>query len=62
MADQIAENSAFSIKMIKRGLLMARGEASLEAIMDYEVEACLACVSTKERQAALQDFEHRKEK
>ena len=62
MADQIAENSPFSIKMIKRGLLMARGEASLEAIMEYEVEACLACVSTKERQAALQDFEQRKEK
>ena len=61
MADQIAENSPFSIKMIKRGLLMARGEASLEAIMEYEVEACLACVSTKERQAALQDFEQRKE-
>ena len=62
MADQIAENSPFSIKMIKRGLLMARGEASLEAIMEYEVEACLACVSTKERQTALQDFEQRKEK
>ena len=62
MADQIAENSPFSIKMIKRGLLMARGEASLEAIMEYEVEACLACVSTKERQTALQEFEQRKEK
>jgi enoyl-CoA hydratase len=62
MADQIAENSPFSIKMIKRGLLMARGEASLEAIMDYEVEACLACVSTKERQDSLQEFETRKRK
>jgi len=48
--------------MIKRGLLMARGEASLEALMDYEVEACLACVSTKERQDSLKVFEHRKEK
>ena len=28
--------------------------------MDYEVEACLACVSTKERQASLKDFEDRK--
>jgi enoyl-CoA hydratase len=60
MAGQIAENSSFSIRMIKRGLLMARGEASLEAIMDYEVEACLACVSTAERQTSLADFEQRK--
>ena len=60
MAAEIAGNSAFSIKMIKRGLLMASGEASLEAVMDYETEACLACVSTKERQASLQEFEGRK--
>ncbi len=60
MARRIAENSAFSIRMIKRGLLMAQGEASLEAIMDYEVEACLACVSTAERQKSLTDFAQRK--
>ena len=60
MAAKIAENSSFSIKMIKRGLLMARGEVSLEALMDYEVEACLACVSTKERQDSLNDFADRK--
>jgi enoyl-CoA hydratase len=60
MAEKIAANSAFSIKLIKRGLLMARGEASLEALMDYEIEACLACVSTKEREASLQAFEDRK--
>ena len=62
MAAKIAENSAFSLKMIKRGLLMARGEVSLEALMDYEVEACLACVSTKERQKSLKTFEERKKK
>jgi len=62
MAEKIAANSNFSIKMIKKGLLMARGEVSLEALMDYEVEACLACVSTKERQESLKDFEGRKEK
>jgi enoyl-CoA hydratase len=28
--------------------------------MDFEVEACLACVSSKERQGALSDFENRK--
>lgn len=60
MAEKIAANSAFSIKMIKRGLHMAQGEASLEAIMDYEIEACLACVSTRDRQASLRRFAERK--
>jgi len=60
MAEKIAANSAFSIKMIKKGLHIATGEASLEAIMDFEVEACLACVSTKEREESLKDFENRK--
>ncbi len=62
MAAKIAENSSFSIKMIKKGLRMARGEASLEALMDFEIEACLACVSTKEREASLKTFEDRKQK
>lgn len=62
MAQKIAANSAFSIKMIKKGLLMARGEVSLEALMDFETEACLACVSTKERQDSLTEFEDRKNK
>jgi len=62
MAEKISNNSAFSIRMIKKGLQMARGEASLEALMDYEIEACLACVSTKERQEALKEFEGRKRK
>ncbi len=60
MARKIAKNSSFSIKMIKTGLNMARGEVSLEALMDYEVEASLACVFTKERQDSLKDFEERK--
>jgi enoyl-CoA hydratase len=62
MAQKIAANSAFSIKMIKKGLLMARGEVSLEALMDFETEACLACVSTKERRNSLAEFEERKHK
>ena len=62
MARKIAANSAFSIKLIKKGLLMARGEVSLEALMDFETEACLACVSTKERQNSLAEFEERKNK
>jgi enoyl-CoA hydratase len=60
MAGKIAKNSSFSITMIKRGLNMARGEASLEALMDFELEACLACVFTKERQDSLKEFEERK--
>lgn len=60
MAAKIAANSAFSLKMIKKGLNMAQGETSLEALMDFEVEACLACVSTKERQDSLTAFEDRK--
>ncbi|HKL01562.1 MAG TPA: enoyl-CoA hydratase/isomerase family protein [Desulfotignum sp.] len=62
MADKISANSAFSLKLIKRGLGMAAGETSLEALMDYEIEACLACVSTKERQTSLDDFAGRKNK
>ena len=62
MAEKIAKNSAFSIRMIKKGLQVAREEASLEALMDYEIEACLACVSTEERQEALKEFEGRKSK
>ncbi|MBW2064017.1 MAG: enoyl-CoA hydratase/isomerase family protein [Deltaproteobacteria bacterium] len=60
MAEKISRNSSFSTKMIKRGLNMARDGASLEALMDYEVEACLACVITKERQESLKAFEERK--
>ncbi len=60
LANAIAGNSAFSIRMIKKGLRMAQGETSLEALMEFEIEACLACVATKERQAALQLFENRK--
>lgn len=60
LAEKIAANAPFSIKMIKKGLRMARGEVSLEALMDYEIEACLACVTSKEREVALKDFEERK--
>ena len=60
LANKIAENSAFSLKMIKRGLLMAKDVSSLETLMDYEVEACLACVSTKDRLTSLERFESRK--
>ena len=60
MAEKITACSAISLKLIKKGLLMARGEASLETLMDFEIEACLTCVSTKERQESLKTFEKRK--
>ncbi|MDX2446775.1 MAG: enoyl-CoA hydratase-related protein [Desulfobacterales bacterium] len=62
MAGKISENASFSIKMIKKGLQMAQGETSMDALMDFEIEACIACVSTKERQASLKSFENRKDK
>ncbi len=61
MAADIAANNLFSLKMIKRGLHLGQGETSLEALMDFEVEACLACVATRERVSALNDFEKRKD-
>jgi len=60
MAQKIVGNSSFSLKVIKKGFLMAQGECSLEALMDYEIEGCLACVSTKEREQSLDSFEQRK--
>ena len=60
MAEDIAANTPFSLKMIKKGLRMAREPISLEALMAFEIEACLACVATRERLQALDDFESRK--
>ena len=62
MAREIAANAAFSLKMIKKGLRMAREPVSLEALMAFEIEACLACVATRERQQAMVDFAARKER
>jgi enoyl-CoA hydratase len=59
MAKKIAANSQFSINLIKKGLNMSP-EASLEALMDYEVEACLATVSAPERTEKLEEFADRK--
>jgi enoyl-CoA hydratase len=61
LADQIARNSPFSLQMIKRGLRLAKGEVSMEALMEFEIEACLACVATKDRNEALHTFENRKQ-
>ncbi len=60
MADKIAANSGFSLQIIKKGLNMAQEAISLDSLMDFEIEGCLACVSTKERRKSLNDFEKRK--
>jgi enoyl-CoA hydratase len=39
---------------------MARGGAGWDDLMDYEVEGCLACVGTKERETSLETFHSRK--
>jgi enoyl-CoA hydratase len=62
MAEKIVANSAISLKMIKKGLQMALSGISLDALMDFEIEACLTCVSTKERQESLKEFAERKKK
>ncbi|MGD8563294.1 MAG: enoyl-CoA hydratase/isomerase family protein [Desulfarculaceae bacterium] len=61
LAAKIIPNSGFSIRLIKKGVDMAP-EVSLEALMDYEVETCLATVSAPERNEALEDFSSRKNK
>ena len=62
MAEKIVANSAISLKMIKKGLQIAQSGISLDALMDFEIEACLTCVSTKERQESLKEFAERKQK
>ncbi len=59
MAETIAKNAPLSLSLIKKGLYLARGEASMDALMSFEIEACLACVSAKERKTSLDAFEKR---
>jgi len=59
MAEEIAANAEISIRMIKKGLLFAR-QADLDELMAFETDACISCVSTKERQESLLQFENRK--
>ena len=61
MADKIAQNSAVSIKVLKQGLIRAADGEDMETLMAFEVDACLACVSSKDRSGALSDFENRKQ-
>ena len=60
MAGKIAENTAFSIQVLKQGLIRAASGESMASLMKFEVDACLACVASKDRAGALADFENRK--
>jgi enoyl-CoA hydratase len=60
MANKIAENSAISIDVLKQGLIRAADGEDLATLMAFEVEACLTCISSKDRSGALSDFENRK--
>jgi enoyl-CoA hydratase len=62
MAVKIAANSSFSVKMMKRGLLMAGSQAGLEALMNYEVEARLACEYSQATREPAKNLELRKKK
>ena len=62
MASRIAANSTFAVKMIKRGLLMAQNDSSLETLLNYEVEARLACEFTQDKQVSAENLELRKKK
>ncbi len=60
LAGKIAANAPISLAKIKQGLNLALTPVELEELMRYEVEACLACVFTSEREKSLQAFEERK--
>ncbi len=60
LARKIAANAAISLAKIKRGLNLALTPVGLEELMRYEVEACLACVFTGERERSLEAFAQRK--
>ena len=59
MAGKIAQNSLFSIRLIKENLDMARTR-SPEEMLDFEVDACLQTVFAPEREGALRSFENRR--
>lgn len=59
MAQKMASNSPVSISLMK-AILNRAIEASLESIMDWEVEMMMSAIQTQERLKALEDFETRK--
>ncbi|MBW2145489.1 MAG: enoyl-CoA hydratase/isomerase family protein [Deltaproteobacteria bacterium] len=59
IAAKMAANSALSISLMK-AILNRAHEASMEAIMDWEVEMMMSAIQTQERVKALEDFTARK--
>lgn len=62
MAEKISANYDFSLKKIKEGLRLANSGIDMSGLMNFEIEACLACVDRKERVSALENFDNRKNK
>ena len=60
LAAKIAANPPESLKAIKRAQLMAQEPISLDALLDYEIEARLVCVAAQKDVQAPADFENRK--
>jgi len=60
LAAKIAAKPSGALNIIKKGQLMAQEPISLEALLDYEIEARLACVAAREGEEIPVDFENRK--
>ena len=60
LAAKIAANPTDSLKAIKSAQLMAQEPISLDALLDYEVEARLVCIAAQKSVQASADFEDRK--
>lgn len=60
LSQRLCAQSMNSIQLMKRGLLFAGQGCSLEALMEYEVQACLEAVSTSERREKLESFENKR--
>ncbi|MEZ4576657.1 MAG: enoyl-CoA hydratase/isomerase family protein [Desulfobacterales bacterium] len=60
MAGKIAENAAFSIQVLKQGLIRAASGESMASLMKFEVTPVWPVRASKDRAGALADFENRK--
>lgn len=60
LAAKIAANPPDSLTAIKRAQLMAQEPISLDALLDYEIEARLVCIAAQKDVEAPADFENRK--
>ena len=59
-ANTLSENSALSIRLMKQGLARVGSGESMDALLEYEVEACMEAVTSEERKEKLDAFANRK--